>query len=274
MTPHTRARGFTLVELVVTVTVSAIVLVFVSMFIAAPLKAYDAHSKRVALVAGPADAWPIMEADLRNALPNSVRARRNGVFVVIEMLQVTDVARYVAPLGASFKLWGTTGGVFRNAAPPYKYLSVNNLGTPGADAYALTGSMTAAGATITLVPGAAGEATATITPAPAWGADSPKHRVYLVAGPVTYLCDEGQGTLSRYAGYTISSSQANRDTPAKFSAIGAAAEVIARGLTACNFAASAAGGASAQTAAVRLTSTASNGDSVTLLETSRAEFVP
>lgn len=266
-------QGFTLIEIVVAITISAIVLVFASMFIAAPIKAYEAQSKRAALVAGPSDAWPRMEADLRTALPNSVRVRRNGLFMAVEMLAVTDVAHYVPPLGASFTTWGTTAGVFRGA-PPYNYLSVNNLGTAGENAYTLSGSITAAGATITLTPGAAGEATVTVNPAPAFTADSPKHRIYLVSGPVTYLCDEGQGNLWRYAGYAIAANQSSWDTPAKFSAAGVAGELTARGLTACNFAASAVGGASAQTVAVRLTSTATSGDTVTLLHTSRAEFVP
>ena len=273
MTACRAARGFTLIEIVVAITISAIVMVFVSMFIAAPLKAYDAQSKRAALVAGPADAWPRMEIDLRAALPNSVRVRRNGVYMAVEMLNVTDVARYVPPIGASFTAWGTTAGVFRGA-PPYRYLSVNNLGTAGENAYALSGSMTAPGATITLTPGAAGEATVTINPAPAFTADSPKHRVYLVSGPVTYLCDEALGNLWRYSGYAIAANQSSWDTPGKFTAAGVAGELMARGLTACNFAASAVGAPTAQTVAVRLTSTAASGDIVTLLHTSRAEYVP
>jgi MSHA biogenesis protein MshO len=269
-----RPRGFTLIELVVAITLSAIVLVFVWMFMAAPLEAYDAQSRRAALVAAPSDAWPRLDEDLRAALPNSVRTRRTGAFVALEMLNVVDVARYQQPLSSPLVLWGTAAGVFRKPMPPAAYLSINNLGTAGADAYALSGSMTASGATINMLPVGPGEASVTVTPAPAWAAESPRHRIYLVSGPVTYLCDEGQGTLLRYSGYTIAASQTSWGTPADFSTAGVAGELIARGLTACNFAASAPGGPSAQTVAVRLTSTAANGDSVTLLHSSRAEYVP
>jgi hypothetical protein len=90
---------------------------------------------------------------------------------------------------------------------------------------------------------------------------------------VTYLCDEGQGTLRRYDGYTIAPLQAARDTPGELAAAGAANDLVAQGLTSCNFAASARSGTQSQTAAVRLTTTRI-GDVVTLLHSSRAEHLP
>lgn len=268
-------RGFTLIEIVVAITISAIVMVFVSMFMAAPLEANAAQSRRAAQVAGLSDAWPRLERDLRVALPNSIRTRRNGAFVAVELLRVEGEARYVPPIGATFVAWGTTTGVFLGAPPPYAYLSVNNRGTAGADAYALAGSMTAAGATITVTPVGPGEASVTVSsPAPTFAAESPRHRVYGVSGPVTYLCDETQGTLQRFAGYPVALSQASWDTAGEFAGAGVTGELIARGLTACLFDVSAPGGTTAQTVAVHLTSTAANGDNVTLLHSYRAEYVP
>jgi MSHA biogenesis protein MshO len=279
---HTPTQlGFTLIELVVTITITAIVMVFVSMFIAAPLSAYEAQSRRAALVAAPSDAWPRLAADLRAALPNSVRWRRNvnGIYVALEMLEVKAVARYAPPLGPTFTVWGTTAGVFPNTPLPFDsnlqtqpyYLSINT-----ADAYAPAGSMSASGAHIVIdaTGAAAGEAFVTVTPMPAFPLNSPRHRVYLVSGPITYLCDESLGTLRRYSNYPISATQMTWDSPNAFSTAGFAGELIARGLTSCNFAASLPVITTSQTVAVRLTSTASNGDSVTLLHSSRAEYVP
>lgn len=276
-------RGFTLIEIVVAITISAIVMVFVSMFIAAPLGAYDAQSRRAALVAGPTDAWPRMEADLRTALPNSVRARRNGAFVVLEMLPVVDVARYMTVPGASFTVAGTApgtiGGVFRGITLPFDsgtagapyYLSVN----AGVDPYTTASVMTTSATTIRITANAtAGEGTMTLTPVPVLTPASPRHRVFLLRGPVTYLCDETQGTLRRYANYALAANQANWDSPADFSNAGIASTLVARALTTCNFAVSAANATTSQTVAVQLNSTASNGDSVTLLHTARAEYVP
>ncbi len=269
-----KARGFTLVELVVAIAIGSIVVVFAAMFIGAPLGAYETHSRRAALVADTSGAWPRMESDLRAALPNSLRTRRNGNFVVLEMLAVVDVGRYMQPPAASF----TTAGRFRGIALPFvsssHYLSVNNLGTPGADAYALAGSMTPAGATIQMAAGGAGETVVTVAPVPVFAADSPRRRIYLVSGPVAYLCDEGQGTLRRYASYNIAGNLTARDSAAELNAAGGGSSLVAQGLTACNFAVSAVGNATqSQTAAVRLTTTR-NGDSVTLLHSSHAEYVP
>jgi len=278
--PH---NGFTLIEIVVAITISAIVMVFVSMFIAAPLGAYDAQSRRAALVAGPSDAWPRMETDLRTALPNSVRARRNGSFVVLEMLPVVDSARYMTAPGASFTVAGTApgtiGGVFRGitlpfdsslAATPY-YLSVN----AGVDPYTTAAVLTTSATTIRITANAtAGEGTLTLTPAPPLTPGSPRHRVFLLRGPVTYLCDETQGTIRRYANYALAANQANWDAPTDFSAAGVPSTLVARGITTCNFAVSALNATTSQTVAVRLNSTAANGDSVTLLHTARPEYVP
>lgn len=263
-----KARGFTLIELVIAITISAIVLTFVAMFITAPLGAYDTHSRRAVLVADTSGAWPRMEADLRAALPNSLRTRRNGNYVVIEMLKVLNVGRYTTlPSTLSFNTAGAYSGT-------PQYLSVNNRGTTGADAYALTGSMVAAtiNSTPTAIPG---EYRIDVSSPPMFTAgDSPNRLIYFVEAPVTYLCDEGQGTLRRYANYTIAANQAARDTPGELGGPGVATEQVAQGLTSCNFQVSQVDNPTQQqTAAVRLTTTR-NGDSVTLLHTSRAVYVP
>jgi MSHA biogenesis protein MshO len=275
-----KARGFTLIEVVVSIAISAIVMVFAAMFIGAPLGAYEAHSRRAVLVADASGAWPRMAEDLRLALPNSLRTRRNGNFVVIELLKVADVVRYVPPTTAAFN----TAGVFRRITLDFNstlyYLSVNNTGPgpAGVDAYTLAGSMTPAGTRIVIDDdaGVAGEALVTVTPAAAFAADSPRFRLYLVSGPVTYLCDEGQGTLVRYENYAIAPLQTARDSPAELNAAGPAGELITRNLTSCNFAVSvvlAQGGPQPQTASVTLT-TARSGDSVTLLHTAHSEYQP
>jgi hypothetical protein len=112
-----------------------------------------------------------------------------------------------------------------------------------------------------------------VSPAPVF-TDSPRRLVYFVSGPITYLCDEGQGTLRRYQNYTIAANQTARDTPGELAGAGGASALIAQGLTRCDFGLPAAPSTSqSQTVSVRLT-TARNGDSVTLLHSSRAEYVP
>jgi prepilin-type N-terminal cleavage/methylation domain-containing protein len=257
-------RGFTLVELVVAIAISSIVVVFTTMFIGAPIGAYETHSRRAALVADTSGAWPLLETDLRRSLPNSLRARRNGNIVVLEMLPVLGVARYkTSPSAVSI----TTSGAYAGVAPAY--LSVNNL-LP-ANAYALSGSMANASNFSVAPGGATDEQTIGLNPAPVFGPDSPKRRLYFVARPVTYLCDEGAGTLQRYANYTLAPAQTARDTPGELTGAGAAVELVTQGLTSCNF--TVVDGIQAQNAAVRLT-TVRNGDTVTLLHSSHSDYLP
>ncbi len=252
------ARGFTLIELVIAIAIGSIVVVFAAMFIGAPLGAYEAHSRRATLVAETSAVWPRLETDLHAALPNSLRTRRNGAFVVIELLRVIEVVRYIDPPSASFRVVGSVGAI-------PGYLSV----MPGADVYAPGGSLASAAGFTIAAEGAPGEYRVTLSAAPSVAA-SPRQRLYFVEGPVTYLCDEGQGTLRRYANYAVAQFQTARDTPAE---MGGAGELVTQGLTSCNFVVDPVVGNPFQTAAIHLTTTRS-GDSVTLLHTARAEHAP
>jgi prepilin-type N-terminal cleavage/methylation domain-containing protein len=259
-----RLLGFTLIELVIAIAISSIVVVFASMFISAPLGAYEAHSRRAVLVADASGAWPRMEADFRKALPNSLRARRNGSYVVIEMLPVRDTARYVPPLPGPLVVSGISAAT---AKPPY--LSIN----PGADVYTLTGSTVPVTTWNIGPPAVAGEFPVIVVPMPAPVSGSPKNRVFLVDWPVTYLCDETLGTLRRYANYAAAALPTAHDTPGELTGAGISNDLITQGLTSCDFQVPPVAPNQLQTASVRLTTTR-NGDSVTLLHISRGQYTP
>jgi hypothetical protein len=204
-----------------------------------------------------------METDLRAALPGSLRWRRTGNIVVLEMLPVLGVARYkTTPSAVSF----TTAGTYAGVTPDY--LAVN----PDANVYNVSGSMAAASG-FSAGPPIAGEQVINVNPAPAFGPDSPKRSIYYVSRPVTYLCDEQAGTLRRYANYTLAAVQTARDTAAKLNAAGATSALVTQGLSTCDFQVSAASATQSQTVAVHLTTTR-NGDVVALLHSSHAEYVP
>jgi MSHA biogenesis protein MshO len=272
--PHSQ-RGFTLVEIVVAIAISAVVIVFASMFITAPINAFEAQSRRADMVGDAGAAWPRMQQDLRQALPNSLRARRNGSYVVVEMLAVQGVTRNMNVVGGTFTAAGTPAGLFTRTPATLNstayYLSVNNRGIAGYDAYALANTITPTRPRVQFTTSAAGEGTVTVTPAPAFNTASVRHRVYLVTGPVTFLFDETQGTIRRYAGYAISAAQTARDAPNEFA--GATNTLIARGLTSCNFDVGPRDSNQPQTVAARLTVTRGS-ENVTLLHSARAEYAP
>jgi MSHA biogenesis protein MshO len=248
MRPGSRQSGFTLIELVVTLVVTAIVVGFMSMFIGAPIRGFTDQARRSRLVDAADTALRRMERDVRRALPNSVRATTSAGVVALEMLSTIDGGRYRAqPPGSALQIldFAAPDGSFDALAPftqlakPFSsttsYLAIYNVGVPGADAYELANVITPPGTTITIATdGATGEDRVTLAPAFRFAYGSPTQRVYLVDGPITYLCDPLAGTLTRYQGYTIAPGQSARDSNAELIGAGATASLMADDVASCS----------------------------------------
>lgn len=71
-------HGFTLVELVVAITVSAVIVGFVALFIATPMQAYFAQARRAELVSEAEVALRSIANDLQNATPANVNVIAGG----------------------------------------------------------------------------------------------------------------------------------------------------------------------------------------------------
>ena len=242
--------GVTLIELVVTIAVSAVVMTFMAMFISGPVNAYTAQARRAELVAAADTALRRVGRDVQAALPNTLRISTDGGVAVLEMLNVVDAARYVATgdvgspdgwldLSVADGAFATAGR-FRSITHPFQssdhYLAIYTVGVPGADAYEMTGVITPPGTEITIAADAAPDVDdVRIAPAFQFSFGSPGQRVYLVDGPVTWLCDAAAGTLTRYSGYAVAASQADRDTAAELEAAGASGAVVARDVAGCDF---------------------------------------
>jgi MSHA biogenesis protein MshO len=246
-------RGFTLVELVVTIAVSSVVVAFMAMFIVTPMTIYTSQTRRAMLVDVADSTLRFIGRDLRAALPNSVRVNASGN--ALELLATADGARYqdsgplsnpalaldfTAPDGA----FATTVPFTQEQVTPqwtsntYR-LSIYNLGVPGADAYQTPPPTSnvitpATGTTITISAGAtANQNLVTISPAFQFALGSPGQRVFLVSGPVSYLWDTAAATLTRYWGYTIASAQPT--SAAVLNAAGASSTLVASNVTGCQF---------------------------------------
>jgi MSHA biogenesis protein MshO len=241
-------RGFTLIELVITIAVGSVVVAFMALFIVMPMDAYTAQTRRAALVDASDSALRFMARDLRSSLPNSVRITTSGTVTALELLATADGARYQdgGPLSNPALVLDFTAadGAFATTVPftqltlPWTSnaysLSIYNVGVPGANAYQMANVITPAGTTITISAGAtANQNLVTLSPAFQFAFGSPEKRVYLVSGPVSYLCDTAAGTLTRYSGYAIESSQPT--SAATLSAAGAAAALVAANVGGCQF---------------------------------------
>ena len=242
-------RGFTLVELVVTIALSAIVVGFMTVFIAGPVASYTDQSRRAELVDLAENSLRRIARDIHRALPNSVRVDASGSVIALELLSTADGARYRdrPPPGdpskrlqfsAADDAFNSIGG-FRNISQPFSsnshYLSIYNVGVPGADAYELANVITPPGTQIDIDADAIpGEDNVRLSPAFQFAFASPGQRIFLVDGPVSYLCDGAAGTLVRYANYSIAPDQADRNSAAELLSAGADATVVANRISSCS----------------------------------------
>jgi len=281
-------NGFTLVELVITIVLTTIVVSFMGVFISGPVSAYNDQTRRAELVDVAENSLRRIARDIRRALPNSVRVTAAGNVVAIELLNTVDGVRYRdrPPPGNpakrlrftgpddAFNSVGTFSGINRPFSSTAHYLSIYNAGVPGADAYELANVITPPGTRIDIdVDSTPGEDNIRLSPAFQFGFASPGQRVYLIDTPVSYLCDTATGTLVRYEGYSITSSQSDRDSSGELLGAGAQATLIADQLSSCSVAY--APGTSQRAGLVSLTlEVTSAGETVSLLHQVHVDNVP
>src|SRR5579871_911595 len=173
-------QGFTLIELVITIAVGSVVVAFMALLIVMPMNAYSAQSRRATLVDAADSSLRFMARDLRSALPNSVRVSGSGTVTALELLATIDGARYQdgGPVSNPALVLDFTAadGAFSTTVPftqlslPWSsssaYLSIYNVGVPGANAYQMSNVITPAGTTISIAAGAtANQNLVTLSPA-------------------------------------------------------------------------------------------------------------
>lgn len=262
-------RGFTLVELVIVIAITGIIAAIIAVFIRQPVEGYMDLTRRAELVDAAESALRLMARDIRRALPNSIRITGNNT--QIEMINTVQGARYrAAPPGdddrvLDFNTSDNSFNVFGQALPTgthaNHYLSIYNLGVADADAYNLDPVITPA-ETITITndtaPSNPNEQTVTLSSGHQFAFQSPRQRVFLVDGAISYRCE---GTaLNRYGVYAIGGN-AGTGTP------------VTRHVAGCNFTYTAGTATRAGLVTLELTLT-DGGESVRLLHQVHVDNVP
>jgi MSHA biogenesis protein MshO len=199
-------RGFTLVEAVIVIAITSIIAVTVAVFIQKPVQGYFDTVRRAELTTG------------------------SGAVAYLEFLQTSGGGRYraspdntgggnVLDFTQANTKFDVLGPAVATVAGELNLAVVYNQGVSGADAYRgdNTSAISAiAGNTVTIA-------------SKQFPFASPASRFQIISYPVTYVCDPGAQTLTRYWNYPIAAVQ-----PTSFAA-GTASSLLAKNVTSCAF---------------------------------------
>jgi prepilin-type N-terminal cleavage/methylation domain-containing protein len=228
-----RARGFTLVEMVIAIALIGLLALAAAPLLKLPLSAWLDASRRSGLASQIQAAEGLVAQDLARALPGSVRVRQVGARVLVEFIEVRATGRYRAgPSGAAQTCPATCSSAGRNdvlepgcadacftslgpllgdvPVPGTDWVIVNPLG-PGVaagDPY-FGGNVRVNGgikSRLQAVAVAADGQRLTIA-AHAYPNASTLRRFYVASGPVTLDCNPATGSLARHSGYAFSAVQ-------------------------------------------------------------------
>ena len=234
-------RGFTLVEMIVAIVLTAIIAGTLVLFIRRPVTSYLDSAGRAEMTDVADLALRRMAREIRLALPNSVRVNADGSameFLLTKTggryLAVEDAATSGTPLdfANNLNLSFTVVGGLQAPLAASDYVVVYNLG-PGfapADAYTFGQAQTNIARVEAAAPGATEIVMKTNPFARSEPMPSPGSRFQIVSTPVTYRCESvgANMVLSRYAGYDI-----RPNITDAMSGAGKTSATLARRLSAC-----------------------------------------
>lgn len=228
-----RSLGFTMIELVIVITLMSAVGVLVARLFTQPFVQYEAASRRAELASLANASVNRMQLDLQSAVPNSVRVTFDSTghdIAVLELMLVVDGGRYryaddsdksetnaLSPgyLDDRFHVLGGLSTLtsipigYRLVVNPFNasvlYAAAANIGVSPLGVITPASSFTLA-LTKNIVAGTSNEDRIVMSSDFRFdilGNGSPRNRFYITNTPVTYRCTESDGQLIRYTGYDV-----------------------------------------------------------------------
>lgn len=244
-------RGFTLVEMIVAITITGIVAAMVAVFIKSPVEGYVASARRAWMTDVADTALRRIARDVQSALPNSLRPNSRceasaTTSCGIELLLTTTGGRYAQDAadaagcfaGGCTSLATLGSAITANGELVGQHLVIYNIhnndsGTCSAtypSAWCGNNSAAIAGST----DGGASDSFSFASTAFGPATGSPSRAFFIVSGPVAYVCSgvdtsggNGTGSLWRYENYPVASA-------ATFPPAGGTARLLADRVSACN----------------------------------------
>ena len=203
-----RARGVTLIEMIVVIAITGIIGAAVAIFIRGPVEGYIDAARRAELTDIADTALRRITRDLRTALPNSIRIATSGNVTYLEYLQTSGGGRYRADVKSD-----GTGNFLNFTAVDATFDVVGPMPAMSATDWIVIYNLNSSGATLNAYAGDNREGyggddgtTITLDNPKLFPAASPGKRFQVVQHAVTYACDPnppGTGELRRYWNYGI-----------------------------------------------------------------------
>lgn len=202
------SAGFTLVEMVVVMTVIVILGSLSTGFIHQSIVGYVTTEQNVLMSSMADSALHKLGLDIHNALPNSIRITGDRTHTYMELVPIWAAGRYRTGLdangGGDPLLFNVLDSGFDVLGSPVavaagNQLVIDNLGIPGADVYAgeNVSALTVAGSRLNHL---------SMRPA-MFKLSSPGNRFFIVQHAQSYVCDMSNGQLLLFSAYPIQNAQ-------------------------------------------------------------------
>ncbi len=233
MDKNNTLKGYTLIELVMVITISSILSIAVGGFISRPITAYSNVLDRAELVDASTQALQRMVRDIQRAVPNSLRVKQdpnNANRIALEMVNIVEGMRYRATAPGLFLDFANPVSQF-NVIGQFQFahnhpicitgncrLVVYNTGantggsipadnpSPGANVYSTIAASNCSGClpppgSVTITPptttvtltNPGSEGQITLSASTLFALPSTRQRIDIVDTPITYICDTSAG---------------------------------------------------------------------------------